>query len=362
MNRNHSIDLIKFFAIFLVVCIHTAPFSKINLGFINGSNITFILNTFGRFAVPYFFIISGYLYGIKNNKYEFYNKYTFKYLLNLFRIYLGWAVFYVLYDFFLNCMHGINIQIEALQFINKIMNLKTLYLNGISSRHAYQLWYLVALIISILIIWVFIKLDKIKLLLIISLGLNLIGLFGEGQSYSQFFNAHIITRDALFYGLFYTTLGFFFANNTFIPTQNPYVYLKLFFLFFFGQFIERFVLVYLFQAPQGDYYVFTIPQTIFLFLFVVSCRNVKDNFLAKIGSNAVGIFVIHTFVISVIKDIILGETFFENIIADTVVGQLLYTPIVFISSYYLYTSIQLIKKKINYISYRNVINETKKAG
>ncbi|WP_430871731.1 acyltransferase family protein, partial [Escherichia coli] len=57
MQRNYAIDFIKFFAILAVVIIHTFP-SNDQLGY-------FVLDNLSRFAVPFFFVASGYLFSLK---------------------------------------------------------------------------------------------------------------------------------------------------------------------------------------------------------------------------------------------------------------------------------------------------------
>lgn len=59
MERNKKNDVIKFFAIFSVLCAHLSPVVSDNIFFINYS---FLLNSIGCLGVGIFFIISGYYY------------------------------------------------------------------------------------------------------------------------------------------------------------------------------------------------------------------------------------------------------------------------------------------------------------
>jgi surface polysaccharide O-acyltransferase-like enzyme len=87
MSRNYTIDLIKFFAMYFIVAIHTSPFKEIQIGVISGANINFVINTFARFAVPFFFIVSGYFFGAKNFKSNFTSNHFKKYIFNLLLLY-----------------------------------------------------------------------------------------------------------------------------------------------------------------------------------------------------------------------------------------------------------------------------------
>lgn len=92
MERNYAIDFIKFFAILAVVIIHTFP-SDHQLGY-------FIFDNFSRFAVPFFFASSGYLFGLKvinNPKSVVYFK---RYLMKILKIYVCWLMFYIFLMFY----------------------------------------------------------------------------------------------------------------------------------------------------------------------------------------------------------------------------------------------------------------------
>ncbi len=62
MPRNYAIDYMKFIAIYLVVCTHTIAFSgsAVTNQYMNTS-----LNNFPRFVIPFFFMVSGFLFGMK---------------------------------------------------------------------------------------------------------------------------------------------------------------------------------------------------------------------------------------------------------------------------------------------------------
>ncbi|NOU95117.1 acyltransferase family protein [Paenibacillus sp. LMG 31456] len=346
MERNYSIDFVKFFAIFFVVTIHTKPFSNTNILGTNDLYIDFTLNTFARFAVPFFFLIAGYLFGQKVKQSDKKFNYFKKYILKLIKLYIYWQLFYLLYDLLLKSLvsivKGLNIKSELLNYISSLNYVKLLYYGeGTSGSH---LWYLISLIWCVLVLFLFYKMNKINHLLILSLILYLIGLFG--QSYSGIFNLSIQTRDAIFFGLFYTTFGFFFAYRAdsllVLIKWKPITYGYLFFAFSFLQIIERALLVKFFKGNLGDYFLSTILLTISLFFLVLSNSQIgKNSSIVKIGENSVGIYVIHVFFIN-ITNLSIGLLNIE-FMTKTIVWQLLGTPMVTLVSYIAYNQIQFIK-------------------
>ncbi len=351
MERNYAIDYFKFFAIFFVVCIHTAPFYGTDVIGIDGKYIEFITNTFARFGVPFFFLVSGFLFGQKittnNNPKKYFNKYVFK----LVKLFVSWYVFYLIYDSVISILRavvkGLDIKIAIITYLNSALNLNLLYYGGGLTSH--HLWYLTALIWSVIILFIFISVKKLSLLLIFSLFLNFLGLFG--QIYSGIFHLSIQTRDAIFFGLFYTTLGCYFAFNynwlkqKINNTKSSFL-ISLFLFFSFTQIAERSIAVLMWDGTTGgvDYYISTIPATICLFLIVVKNRHLgKNSILSKIGKNAVGVYVTHTLFIS-LTFLIFSFLGVEDV-KQYFLFHLLFTPIVFTTSYLFYSMLQIFKKK-----------------
>ncbi|MEH7444175.1 acyltransferase [Bacillus sp. JJ1122] len=288
MERNYAIDFIKFFAILAVVIIHTFP-SDNQLGY-------FILDNFARFAVPFFFAASGYLFGLKviNNpkSLAYFKKYTIKIL----KIYVTWFVFYMAYDVLKILIGNHHVKIELAKYIERLTPLNLFYYGQGTS--GYQLWFVISLVWSTVILYFFYRMKKIRLLLVIGFCLNLLGLFG--QSYSIFDPLPVsTTRAALYISLFYTTLGFWFAfAKPNIRSWNTKTYFFLFVCFSALQFAEGYVLEKAMEAKHGEYFLSTIFLTVFLFSFALSSPQLgKGSFITRIGGNALGIYAIHVFFI-----------------------------------------------------------------
>ncbi|MFF2446510.1 acyltransferase [Neobacillus sp. NPDC058068] len=347
MERNDTIDYIKFFAIFFVVCIHTFPFSTYHFAGIDGEKINFVINVFARFGVPYFFVISGYLLGQKLKNTNQKPDYIRKYLLKTTKLLVVWSLFFFLYDVIMialkSFLQGLNIRLEIGSYLDSVFQITNLYY-GNNNGTSYHLWYLAALIWSIIILSFFIKIGRINILLLGSFILHLTGLFG--QSYSTFLKISFDTRDALFFGLFYVTFGYYLSINfnKMRLKGKSNLLLILLLVFCLLQILEGELLVSNLTGVWGNYYFFTILTTITLMLFVLTNPKKRHSFINKVGANSVGIYVIHPLLISL--SYIAVNILQLKSITHTLIWNLLFTPIIFILSYYIYQILQVIKLKM----------------
>lgn len=346
-ERYTAIDYIKGLAAFAIVCIHTEPFS--NATIMGGRYIYFIIDTLARFAVPFFFIVSGFLFVKKIISCEDNgNNYYYNYFKKLAQLYFGWTIFYFLYYVgqelwvsYVSHTRFHSLYIPEMNTIPIIKLLIKIFYLGYAGVH---LWYLIALLWSITVLFLFYKYNKLNILLLLSFVLNIIGLFGN--SYRGIIYLPFSTRNAIFFGLFYCTLGGFFAyhekeihNKISRLGESTFGYLVG--LFCGTQLIERALLIENFHDEiTGDFFVSTIPLSICLFLWVLSKRGMMNKSLvAVVGATSVGIYVIHYFFISMFWDIkmLLGLD------SRTVIYNVLLTPFIFTVSYFSYGYLQKIK-------------------
>ncbi|MBY0097278.1 acyltransferase [Mesobacillus maritimus] len=335
MNRNYAVDFIKFFAILAVVIIHTFPVDT-KFGY-------FMLDNLSRFAVPYFFAASGYLFGIKviNNP----TSYTYfkKYVIKIVKIYASWFLFYFLYDVLRIVLAGGNVRAELSKYLGQFTPLDLVYYGQGTS--GYQLWFVIALVWSVSVLYLFFRMNKITLLLIAALCFNLLGLFG--QSYSIFYELTVrTTRDAFFIGLFYTTLGFWFAHaSPFKQYRDVSMKTSLYLFCFFlvlqvaeGYFLEKGL-----DAKHGEYFLSTIFLTVFLFSLTIQHPQLgKGLWISKIGGNALGIYAIHVLFIDLV-DLAVNTLGLKNI-GHFLIWNMTDTFLVFTLSYLSYRYIQKFKK------------------
>lgn len=337
MERIYSIDYIKFFAIFAVVVIHVFP--------LDGFTGYFIIDNAARFAVPFFFAASGYFFAQKVKSEEVPFHYFKSYVIKLIKLYFVWLLFYTSYDVLLVLLNGVAVKEKLITYFEHFTLLNLFYYGKGTS--GYQLWFLTALIWSTIILFLFLRFKQIKLLFWFSLGLNLLGLLG--QAYTMLIKLPInSTRDALFFGLFYTTLGVMFALNNRLgglKKLNGRAFLGLALIGIAVQAMEGYILDKLLSGSHGEYFFSTILLTAFLFLFALHYKSLgKGLYLTKVGANALGIYIIHVFFLDVFNKIIkvlnlegLSENFFWN---------LFYTLFIFTISYFFYDFLQNIKRSL----------------
>ena len=187
-----AIDIMKLICAILIVLIHTNPFYGTELSFIINNNIA-------RIAVPLFFITSGYLVW---GKYKGDKAYIFKYIKSLLKIIITWTIVYLPF----NIYYYKNLDISL---IKKII----FYIRDFLFQGTYiQLWYLNALVISIIFIIFLYKYLSLKKIGIIALGFYIIGLLGD--SYFGLFNNRLENLIINIYSLVFgsTRNGFLFGT------------------------------------------------------------------------------------------------------------------------------------------------------
>jgi len=337
LERNYAIDFIKFFAILAVVIIHTFPRDH-QLGY-------FALDNLSRFAVPYFFAASGYLFGIKIRKNPESLNYFKKYSIKILKIYVSWLLFYICYDVLRISASDGNLTQGLFRYFDDLTALNLLYYGQGTS--GYQLWFVISLAWSISTLYLFYKMKQLNLLVIIGLFLNVAGLFG--QSYSFFIELPVTSRDALFIGLFYTTLGFCFSHPKSVRYSRSFsmetsALLIVFFLIL--QVIEGYWLEKILSAKHGEYFISTIPLTVFLFIFTIQNPQLgKGLWVSKIGAHSLGIYAVHVFVIDLV-DMLLSNLGLGHV-SQNLIWNIIDAFLVFSISYIAYHLIQKAKTRVS---------------
>lgn len=356
-------DFLKALAILAVVVIHTSPLAGVSAGGYDLTPLNDVFNTLARFAVPIFFAISGFLLMqslLKVDKDKQKKKYR-KFIKKNAKILGIWlSVFYV----FTAIMKSV---VAYLTGKSVVVTIKTYLSETISLEHvwlymhkgvlrfdaAYQLWFSVALIVAALIFYVFFRMNKVGLLLGIAFALHLIGL--TGQSYKEIieFPFDWRTRDAIFFGLFYFTLGAWFAKgnkllNKLESQLSNSTLLIIVCLWAIVTVFERLYFTHSFGLNYAaDYYIGNIFETFFLMLWAI--KNVHAFSASKIkvfGENSHYIFLTHTLFIYLLSFVLEAKGI---ALSDYLIGSLLYVPFVFVVSYYFYKGIDMAKGKLSSI-------------
>jgi len=173
MTRNNSIDNIRLLAIFGVVILHSFPFALVD----NMRPLAIAINQLTRFAVPCFFVLSGFLYAQRvwsNGASASLRKSAPRIIF----LYFFWCVFYVL-------PYNVSLIIGATAkapFSNAVFNFLMWvatpenFLLGGSKAH---LWFLSALFCATVVCTPFIAHRRIWPMLVVSFGLYIVGLLAD---------------------------------------------------------------------------------------------------------------------------------------------------------------------------------------
>ncbi len=128
--RNYKLDSLKFFSAIVIVLIHTNSLAPS----VRETDIYTFLNTVTRFAVPLFFVISGYLYVSSSNK-----------LKIIYRNFVLWLSLTVLYA----VINAIISPFVDFTYMNIFWFMKVLVILQVLTLWNNRLWYSIVMIISI---------------------------------------------------------------------------------------------------------------------------------------------------------------------------------------------------------------------
>ena len=285
-----SIDIMKFIASIMVVCIHTLPFQSINPIIDN-----IIVGIGCRVAVPFFFITSGFLLFIKFNENKSENrKKVIKYIMSIIKVYMIWSIVYLILDNIL----GRNSSFT--QIISKIF----------TSGVALQMWYFPAIIISIFIVYLWNEKLKLKGFIWGSIILYCIGLLGTTY-YHILYNIPSIkqiidciirifgtTRNGVFFGVPYVGLGCIIAYkykenyNGLLEKIKKIIILFITFIIIMS--CEGLIIAKNIPNIKGrDMFILLPFVSYFLFLFVLSVNKYFKNDYKALRELSTLIFVTH---------------------------------------------------------------------
>lgn len=331
MKRFYSIDSVKFFAILSVLTIHSGLFWNYSVSGNSFFGLALTLNSLARFAVPFFFVAAGFLFTLKSEQkgvWSYFKKYAV-------RIAIPYAIWSVIYLF--NGVYFSDLGIKDYFF--EVFSIRDFFYFGKDISE--PLWFLPGLLISISITALAIKYKFLKILVPIALILNILGLFGEAQSYSMFWYLRHFSRDPLFFGLFYVSLGALLAkdNNYLNVVKGRRRWFLLSFVFLLLMLVERHILTELsMRKLYGDFYIFSIPLTIsILFGCLTNPDMGKGLILPTLGVGALGIYLIHSLVLQWLNELLffmVGDTLFSKLW-----WNLLIVPVVFVLSWFLYYTV-----------------------
>lgn len=324
-----------------IVSIHTDPFRGVG---VYGNGLNFLIDGTARFAVPFFFMTSGYFFALKavhrNPTTYFIKRATTITSLYIFGLLLAFPVFLAGTVSRAGTDTEAIVQSSLLRIGEFISPLELLYYG---TSISVILWFLPALLFSLGFLYLAILSKTTKYLLPLSIIFHIIGLLGA--SYTMFIDIPFETRDALFFGFFYTSLGYWIATSDWQPNpKHSSLYLGAAIVGSILHIGERYVLGYVLTGETlaqdiytASYTIGTVFFTISLFVFLLSRPNLsRSTPLPLWGKYAVGIYVVHPAVLYVLEHTD-GPLYYLGIEAtDTLLWHLVLTPATFFGSLLIY--------------------------
>ncbi len=295
---NYTIDISKFILSLLVIAIHVNPFGK-------GpeKNLIFPL---ARIAVPMFFIVSGYFLFSKLRREKDHRSVIKRFCSRNIKLYFTW--FILLFPITMQ-IRGYS-QMEVSQAVKKIIKQ---FLFGSTFRAS---WYLSALVIGSLLIWILSKWLNNKQILLLGicayilccLTSNYFGFFEKGSV--------VYTIRKLYPGTIYNSfpasivwiaMGKIFAEQeTHRKSRVPWLIICLLLLF-----AEKGLLDQLVEVKKNDCYFMLLPVCWLLFEAILNIQLPKMRFAADIKAFSTISYCMHAS-LGVVLNVIL-----KNYVIDT---------------------------------------------
>lgn len=305
MSRIVSVDVFKLLAITAVIAIHTEPFRGSVPGDSNSwQYLSVLINQLARFAVPFFFVISGYFWGTKIKNGVSVASVSISLAKRICLIFAAWSVIYAL-PYNLSSIVEFGplgpIKVAYWNLLNLSKNPVTLVMQGTKVH----LWFLIALLFSLGISSLLVEKKKHKTLIALSVVLYLIGLLAKAYSDTPLgVHTNFNTRNGPFFGTIFFVSGYFLSNLTPKPGwfSKGVTLLGVGWLFHFS---ELYILCKLYGTNPYQDYVF---GTYFMGVgaALVSLSNdalFRNKVLSDVGKFTLGIYVIHFVFVDLLRPV-----------------------------------------------------------
>jgi len=300
-GRIHSIDATRAVAMIFIVAIHADTLR--GLGTV-GNAAYFLVDATGRFAVPFFFLTAGYLFARKRAESDT-DGYAPTYCRRIGAIYVWGLLLYfplvLLVTGGAAARRGASVPAAVLASAAEGLSPAGLLYYGDSVILA--LWFLPALVLSIALVYAFVEHGLERYLLPVALGLHVVGIFDQT---GLVLDVPVRTRDALFFGFFFTSVGYSIRSSTWSPSRDrSALYLGLVGAFAVANLAERYLLGYVAtggtieQSIYAPDYTFTTAFfAVACFVFVLSRPALgRGTALPRLGRCVVVIYVLHPLVL-----------------------------------------------------------------
>jgi surface polysaccharide O-acyltransferase-like enzyme len=274
LTRSGAIDQYKFMAFVAVVFIHTSHALETN-----GLSALGFLDQISRFAVPFFFLASGYFLGLKGREGLIAFRRRAKRILLIFGV---WSLFYVLLD-----------QPSA----QELLSLKYLAKWALSGGPGYHLWFLPSLLICLAVFLSLLALFSPKKVWLFALALYFFGVaFGAYRSALGLPDIRFNTHNGPFLGTLFVATGFLLATSK--PRISPLLAFSVAILGLAVHLGESIMLNAFNVLPfaANEFSLGTVPFAVGVFAMALSSAEVKGrrtSVLQLLGEWSLGLYCVH---------------------------------------------------------------------
>lgn len=293
MNRNGSVDVCRALGIVGVIAIHTKPFEGPAAPLGAQFDLAMLVRGLCLFAVPVFFVFSGFFWASKFDDSRTMAGPTFRMAGRLTMLFVAWSLFYLLpTDAFVvsGGYHGFQDAVRV-----KLENILRDPLNGICQGTKVHLWFLTALLACLLVSAAMLSRNMIGGLIAISVAFYVFGLAGKAYVDTPVgFYRNFNLRNGPFFGLIFFVTGYLLQRSRPKPSWLPWgVALAV-----FGcclQFLELYLLHWRYGTRMNqDYVIGTYFLGVGAALVALSAPPIfRGRFASSIGPLVLGIYAIH---------------------------------------------------------------------
>ena len=338
VRHYNGIDLFKFILSFFVVAIHFYPLTSVN----RVANYL-LVNYLARVAVPFYFVVSGFLCFRKTDYENIDISIPVQYAVKIIKLYCIWSLIYFIPSF-----------TDLLKVSGDVEGSLLIWARNFLFSGSYrQLWYLNATAFSILFVsFLLCNRWHIIPICLMSFLLYCVGLLG--QSYFGLLRVFIIrpevwsildsleriivtTRDGLFEGVMFVSLGLLFAYKPIVISIRAT--LIGFILSMVALLCEVYLTHKLGWVKEYDMYVMLIPASFFLFYLSTIICTLDNPIYKKLRIYSVLTFYIHTLIGWGLKYFIAFIRWF--IVVPEINSLLLYLIVLAVSYFFAFLIIRL---------------------
>lgn len=293
-SRIKSFDTLKALSILAVVILHTTAAATPD------EQWTQLLRLCCRFAVPCFFMISGYFFmaSWERSDQQGRNTLIIRYSTRLSLIFLFWSLFYAICPPFAGRVSG-DLWTIIVQHLGDFLRYPhTLFFSG----YVYHLWFLSSLLQALVFLWVCLRFNQLRLAIIVGATLFGIALLGSAYSHTPLgFHTRFDLKSGPFLSTLCASMGAWICRHKVSMSRSSAACLAASGLAV--QFLEAGFLRHQYGIPLGDH-DFTCGSIAYaagLMLLMLATPDADAFGLASLGRYSLGIYAIHPYLIEVLR-------------------------------------------------------------